>query len=98
MIAKADRPAATPPRSRRAHVRKPAPDIDRLPNTALITREQLAALTGLSVETFKAWGYGREGRGWAAGQAKGPIVIRIEGLPRYRVGDVKAWLGGASAK
>lgn len=81
---------------RRVHVRETTPDLGALPDCALITRAQLAAIAGVGVETLKAWDYGRQGRGWAVGQAKGPAVTRIETRPRYRVGDVKAWLAGGA--
>ena len=75
----------------------PIPDFGRLPDSAYITRTQLSLVTGIAVETYKGWDYGRAGKGAYAGQQKGPIVVRIEGLPRYRIGDVKAWLAGTVA-
>lgn len=62
---------------------KPLPDIAQLPPDALLTRNQLAPLTGYSVEAFKKWA--RIGRG--------PKVTRVEGRPRYRARDVMSWLG-----
>ncbi|MEC7763739.1 MAG: helix-turn-helix domain-containing protein [Pseudomonadota bacterium] len=58
------------------------PDIDRLPPSALLTYDQLAAATGFSTSTVKRW----------AGAGRGPRMTRVEGLPRFKVGDVRAWL------
>ena len=66
---------------RRTHVRH-IPDLDHLPDNALITRAQLATLSNFAVITLKVWT--RRGRG--------PRVTTIEGRPRYRVADVRAWL------
>jgi hypothetical protein len=96
MLISAEEAAKAHPR-RRVHARKAIPDLDNLPSDALITRAQLSALIGAAVETLKAWDYGRAGKGLYAGQEKGPVVTRIEGLPRYRAGDVKAWLAGTVA-
>lgn len=60
------------------------PDIDSLPPSALLTRKQVAALTGFHPGTLKAWA--RDGRG--------PRLVRPGGAPRYRVGDLRDWIGG----
>jgi hypothetical protein len=65
----------------------PVPDLDRLPDNAVITRKQLAALSGFSEQALKKWA--REGRG--------PKVTIVEGYPRYRAGDTRAWLSGEAA-
>ena len=44
--------------------------------------EQLAGVTGFPVQTFK---------NWAAG-GRGPKIVTVEGRPRHRVADVRAWL------
>lgn len=64
---------------------KPLPDIDALPAGAFLTRAQVAALTGFSVQAFKEW---------AMTPDRGPRLTRIEGNPRYRVADVRAWIKG----
>lgn len=60
------------------------PDIERLPRDALLSRNQVSALTGFAVVTLRLWA--REGG------AKGPPEVRVEGYPRYRAGDVREWL------
>ena len=60
------------------------PDIARLPDDALLTRGQLAALTGFTEQAFKKWA--REGRG--------PAITRIEGRPRTTVRDYRQWVSG----
>lgn len=67
----------------RTHRPRPLPDLSRLPPDALLTRGQVAALTGYTVQTLKRW----------AGIGRGPRLIRCEGRPRYRVIDVQVWLG-----
>ncbi len=63
---------------------KPAPpDLASLPPDALLTRNQLAALSGFKLQTLKMW----------PAQGKGPRVTRVEGRPRYRVADVRQWMG-----
>ena len=62
-----------------------APDLDRLPSSALCTTKQLAALSGFAEITLKTWRRQDIGRG--------PKVTYIEGRPRYLVRDVKAWVG-----
>jgi len=68
---------------------KPRDDIrfifDRLSDDALLDDLQTSLLAGRSVPTIKRWR--------AAG--KTPPVVMLNGLPRYRAGDVRAWLRGA---
>lgn len=64
---------------------KALPDLDTLPADALLSRKQLMALTGLCLTTLKAW---------ARKRGKGPKVTTIEGRPKYRAGDVRAWIRG----
>ena len=54
---------------------------------ALLTRAQVADVSGFAPITLKMW----------APQGKGPKITRIEGLPRFRVGDVRACLKGQAA-
>jgi len=65
-----------------------APDISTLPADALLTRAQLVALSSYSLQAFKKWA--KEGRG--------PRITRVEGRPRYRVADARAWLAGDGQK
>lgn len=65
--------------------RNSIPDIESLPNSALLTRRQLSELTGFADITFKVW----------AKKGRGPRVTLIEKRPRYQVGDVKAWMSAA---
>jgi hypothetical protein len=53
----------------------------------VITRKQLALLSGFAEQALKKWA--REGRG--------PRVTMIEGHPRYRADDTRAWLSGEAA-
>lgn len=59
-----------------------APNLDALPGASFLTRNEIAALTGFTSQAFKVW----------STQKRGPRVSRIEGHPRYRVADVRAWL------
>lgn len=65
------------------HTPKPVPDLAALPGDALITRNQLAAVSSFALVTLKLWA--REGRG--------PRITVVEGRPRYRVRDVREWMG-----
>ncbi|CDX62883.1 hypothetical protein MPL3365_80051 [Mesorhizobium plurifarium] len=62
---------------------EPLPDLASLPSDAVLTRRQMSALSGYTVQAFKKWA--REGRG--------PAITPVEGRPRYRVADARAWLG-----
>lgn len=61
------------------------PNLATLPADALLTRKQMSALSGFTEQAFKKW----------ARQRRGPNVTIIEGRPRYRVADARAWLGAA---
>ncbi len=61
-------------------------DLEALPGTALLTRAQVAEVSGFSQVALKKWA--KEGRG--------PAIVRIEGLPRHRVRDVLAWINSTS--
>ncbi len=64
------------------------PDLNNLPPDALLTRAQMAAISGFTDQAFKKW----------ASENRGPVITRVEGLPRYRVADARKWLGaGAQA-
>ena len=60
-----------------------APDIAILPGDALLTRRQLVQISGFALQTLKAW----------PAQGKGPRITTVEGRPRYRVADVREWMG-----
>lgn len=60
------------------------PDLDHLPQTALLTRVQVSRLANFSVPTLRHW----------ATAGRGPRVFLIEGRPRYRVADMREWLSG----
>jgi predicted DNA-binding transcriptional regulator AlpA len=65
------------------------PDINALPEHALLTQQQLHKLTGFALITFRIW----------ASQGRGPKVTRINGnLPRYMARDVRAWIEGNHAE
>lgn len=71
----------------RAALAQNIPDIDKLPDCALLTRAQLVPLLGVSLPTLKRW----------SSQGRGPKISRVEKLPRFRVGDVREWLAEARA-
>lgn len=54
--------------------------VDDLPE--LSTRQQLAELTGISVQTFARW----------AVEGNGPRITKLGHAARYRKDDVLAWL------
>lgn len=58
------------------------PDLDQLPPLSLLTYRQVALATGLSLSSIKRW----------AGAGRGPKMTRVEGVPRFKVRDVKLWL------
>ncbi len=60
------------------------PDIGALPDDALLTRAEVARLSGFANITLRIW----------AGQGRGPKITRVEGRPRFAVRDVRAWLAG----
>jgi len=72
---------------RRTFRAKPLPDLDALPGSALLTRNQVCALSGFALPTLKQW----------AKQGRGPRITVVEGRPRYLAADVKAWLGCEAA-
>jgi hypothetical protein len=63
----------------------PIPNVAVLPADALLTRRQMAALSGYTEQAFKKW----------ARENRGPAITVVEGRPRYRVADARIWLGAA---
>ncbi len=61
------------------------PDLERLPDGALLTRRQLSDLSSFALITLKVW----------AKSGRGPRITVVEGRPRYRVRDVREWMGAA---
>lgn len=59
------------------------PDLSSLPGDALLTRRQVSDLTGFALQTLKGW----------PARGKGPRITRVQGRPRYRVADVRDWMG-----
>jgi transposase-like protein len=61
------------------------PDLDKLPPYALLTPKQVAAILNVSPHTLTYWRSQKRNAGlkW----------VRIEKAPRYRVSDVRAYLG-----
>lgn len=64
---------------------RPIPDLEKLPDTALLTRRQLSDLSSFALITLKVW----------AKKGRGPQITVVEGRPRYRVRDVREWMGAA---
>lgn len=73
-------PLPVDPRSR------PLPNIDQLPDSALLTRRNLVELTGFCNGAFKKW----------ARQGRGPRIVYIEGKPRTTVADFRTWIAASS--
>lgn len=69
-----------------AALSKLVPDVAALPPDALLTRQQMVALSGYSEAAFKKW----------ARESRGPAITVVEGRPRYRAADARAWLAGAA--
>jgi hypothetical protein len=42
-------------------------------------------MSGFAVQTFKKW----------AKIGRGPAITHVEGRPRYRAADVRAWVAGS---
>ncbi|MCG2644290.1 MULTISPECIES: helix-turn-helix transcriptional regulator [Bradyrhizobium] len=64
----------------------PPPEFDpsRLPDDCLLTTKELAGWLRLSLSTLEDWRLRHPERG--------PASVQVAGMPRYRVGDVRAWL------
>lgn len=62
------------------------PNLDTLPGDALLTRVQVAAISGFAVHTLKIW----------AAAGRGPRITTVEGRPRYRVRDTRQWMGAVA--
>ncbi|KEQ09101.1 hypothetical protein GV68_25395 [Pseudorhizobium pelagicum] len=63
--------------------REEAPNLRAMPADALLSRRELSALSGYAIITLKIW----------AANNRGPRITRVEGRPRYRVEDVREWIG-----
>jgi hypothetical protein len=57
---------------------------DRLADAVLLDDMQFGAVTGSAPSTIKRW----------RRQKKLPPAVRLNGRPRYRVGDIREWLKG----
>ena len=60
------------------------PDLDSLPQTALLTEPEMAAAVAFSARTLKRWRLEQDPRG--------PPFILIAGHVRYRVSDARHFL------
>ena len=69
------------PIPKKAHAQD-VPDLSKLPPDALLTRDQVAALSGFAVVTLKVW----------APKGRGPKITYLEGRPRFKVRDVREWM------
>lgn len=61
-------------------------EISDAPDEMVLTIQEVAAISGFAPVTIRLWNFQGEGRG--------PQQIRIEGRPRYRLGEVRRWLKG----
>lgn len=75
-------------RKTRVHRPLPIPNLAALPDDVLLTRDQVARLANFTGQALKLW----------AKVGRGPTCIRVEGRPRYRARDVRAWLDGQSSE
>lgn len=70
----------------------PARDFSRIsqlagaPDEVMLTPDEFHALYGVAPVTLRLWH--RQGRG--------PRQTRIEGRPRYKLGDCRAWISGST--
>jgi hypothetical protein len=62
--------------------------LDDAPDDTLLSFAELSALSGWAVVTLRLW----------ASQGRGCPVRRVEGRPRFRLGDVRSWLQGDESK
>lgn len=62
----------------------PTIDIDKLPDSVLLTRKQVQEISGFALITLKVW----------AKSGRGPKITWIEGRPRFRAADVRSWMRG----
>ncbi|MFI8324494.1 helix-turn-helix transcriptional regulator [Streptomyces sp. NPDC085529] len=58
-----------------------------MPESALLSTEELAEFLGISTGTLYNWKY----------QRKGPKAIKVGTLTRYRMRDVEEWLSRSQA-
>jgi hypothetical protein len=56
--------------------------LDDAPAETLLSPRDVHAVFGPAPVTLRLW----------ARQGRGPRVVRVEGRPRYRLGDLRAWL------
>ncbi|MBB3997147.1 helix-turn-helix transcriptional regulator [Aureimonas pseudogalii] len=61
------------------------PDISTLPDEALLSRRQLAGLTGYTEQALRKW----------TKQGRGPKTVYLEGRPRTTVKAYREWVAGA---
>ena len=73
----------TTPAATTQHDNRPVPDLAQLPGDAFLTRREVARISGFALQTMKQW----------RGTDKGPRYVLIGGSVRYRVADVRSWLG-----
>jgi predicted DNA-binding transcriptional regulator AlpA len=57
-------------------------DLAHLPDDALLSRQQVAALSGFHPQTLKVW----------AAHGRGPRCFILEGRVRFRVAEVRRWM------
>ncbi|WP_156640438.1 helix-turn-helix transcriptional regulator [Bosea sp. PAMC 26642] len=87
-VAPASQPAseAVVCRSRR---RVPLQGITDAPDETVVTIAEVSALSGFATVTLRLWARSE--------QPRGPRQFKVEGRPRYRLGEVRAWLSGAGS-
>lgn len=63
-------------------------EISGAPDEMVLTIQDVAAISGFAPVTLRLWHF--------QGGDRGPQQIRIEGRPRYRLGEVRRWLASGS--
>lgn len=74
---------------RREELRRntPVPDLEKLPDCALLTERQLSLVSGYAEITLRIWRM----------RNTGPRVTMVQGRPRYTVRDARAWMAGSTS-
>jgi hypothetical protein len=72
----------------RAYAARPVPNLNDLPDDALLTDAHVSVVSTFPVSTLKYW----------RKHERGPRYVRVEGHPRYRAADVRAWINGRAAE
>lgn len=78
---------ATDPAANRSRRHVSLEGIADAPDETVVTISEVSALSGFATVTLRLWARSE--------QPRGPRQFKVEGRPRYRLGEVRAWLSGA---